>query len=118
MKKAVVHFEIGCQNIPETVDFYKSIFDWDITANGNSAAIDTGREGAIGGHINKLGPNEPEKYINIYIETDTLAEDLEAIVARGGKIVVPAIKLPDGRSFAWFEDVAGNTVGLITPSQA
>jgi len=115
MRKAVVHFEIGCSDIPETADFYKEVFGWDIQAQGNSASIDTGVEGAISGHLNKLGPGEPEKYINIYIETDTLAADLEAVQAHGGKVVVPIIKLPDRRSFAWFEDVAGNTVGLITP---
>lgn len=115
MKKAVVHFEIGCGNIPEAVDFYKTVFDWDIAPQGNSAVIDTGRPGAIPGHINKLGPNEPENYINIYIETDSLVGDLTKIESNGGKTLVPPIQLPDGRSFAWFQDVAGNTVGLITP---
>ena len=115
MKKAVVHFEIGCSNIAETVNFYKKIFDWDIFPNGNSATIDTGRENAISGHINKLPPPDPQKYINIYIETDALDEDLKQIASNGGKILVTPIQLPDGRKFAWFEDVAGNTVGLITP---
>ena len=118
MKKAVVHFEIGCSDVPETVSFYKEVFDWDINAQGNSAAIDTGREGAIKGHINKLGPDEPQKYINFYIETDEIEVDVKNIEARGGKLVVPIIKLPDGRSFCWFEDVAGNTVGLITATKA
>lgn len=64
MKKAVVHFGIGCSNISETVDFYKKIFDWDIVPNGDSVAIDTGRVGTIPGHFNKLGPQDPQKYIN------------------------------------------------------
>ena len=115
MKKAVVHFEIGCSNIPETAEFYKDVFDWDITAEGNSASIDTRKEGAIAGHLTKLGENEPEKYINIYIETDELSHDLRKIEAKGGKTLIGPIELPDGRSFAWFEDVAGNTLGLITP---
>ena len=115
MKKAVVYFEIGCSNIPETVDFYKKTFDWNIVPTGNSASIDTGLEGAIPGHINKLGPNDPQKYITIYIETDSLEEDLKIIESNGGKTLVAPIQLPDGRSFAWFEDVAGNIVGLITP---
>ena len=115
MKKAVVHFEIGCSNIPETVDFYQKVFDWSITPHGNSAAIDTGRPGAIAGHLNKLGPQDPQQYINIYIETETIEEDLKAVVANGGKTFVGPLELPDGRYFAWFIDVAGNTVGLITP---
>ena len=115
MRKAVVHFEIGCNNLPATADFYKNVFDWGVEVKGNSAVIDTGREDTIPGHINKLGPNDPEKYITIYIETDTLQEDLKAIETNGGKVLVQPIQLPDGRSFAWFEDVAKNIVGLITP---
>jgi hypothetical protein len=115
MKKPVVHFEIGCNNISETVEFYKDVFNWNIVPNGNSAAIDTGKDGGIPGHINKLGPNEPQNYINIYIETATLEDDLKLIESKGGKKLVGPIDLPDGRIFAWFQDVAGNTVGLITP---
>ncbi|MEM7550741.1 MAG: VOC family protein [Bacteroidota bacterium] len=114
MKKAVVHFEIGCNNISGTADFYKKVFGWDIVQNGNSATIDTGRKDAIPGHLTKLAPDEPQKYINIYIETDSIEEDLIAVEANGGKGHIGPIALPDGRSFAWFQDVAGNTVGLIT----
>ncbi len=114
MKKAIVHFEIGCSDIPETANFYQKIFDWNINAVGNSAQIDTGRPGAIPGHLNKLAADEPQNYINIYIETDSLEEDLKAIEEHGGEVVVKATKLPDGRSFAWFKDIAGNTVGLIS----
>lgn len=115
MKRKVVHFEIGCSNIPETTHFYKTIFDWDSTPRGNSAVIDLGADNPLSGHFNKLGPDDPQKYITIYIETDTLETDLKKIEVNGGKVLVAPIKLPDGRSFAWFEDVAGNTIGLITP---
>ena len=115
MKRKVAHFEIGCGDIAKTSEFYKAVFDWNITQQGNSAMIDAGIEGALTGHINKLGPNEPEKYVTIYIETDALSSDLEAIKDNGGKILVNPITLPDGRAFAWFEDIAGNIIGLITP---
>ncbi len=115
MSKPIVHFEIGCSDLPETVAFYKKVFAWDITPGGNAATIDTGRKGAISGHINKLAPDEPRQYITIYIETDSIGKDLKAIESNGGKVLVPPIDLPDGRTFAWFQDVAGNTVGLITP---
>jgi uncharacterized protein len=115
MKKPVVHFEIGCNNIPETVEFYKEVFNWNIVPKGNSASIDVGKDGGISGHINKLGPGEPQNYINIYIETTELEDDLNLIESKGGKKLVGPISLPDRRKFAWFQDVAGNTVGLITP---
>ncbi|NKI30454.1 VOC family protein [Croceivirga thetidis] len=114
MKKTVVHFEIGCGDIDQTSDFYSKVFDWKMTRHGNAAIIDTGNDGSLGGHLNKLGPNDPENYVTVYIQTDSLESDLEAIVANGGEIFVNPVKLPDGRQFAWFKDVAGNLIGLIT----
>ncbi|MDH3712133.1 MAG: hypothetical protein OER04_19760 [Cyclobacteriaceae bacterium] len=114
MSKPVVHFEIGCDNLSQTAAFYRDVFDWSITPSGISAVIDAGTEKGIPGHITELG-HEPRKYINIYIETETIAEDLQVIESMGGKRLVGPIDLPDGRTFAWFQDVAGNTVGLITP---
>ena len=115
MKRPVVHFEIGCSNMPETIDFYKKTFDWEIHENGSSAAINTGVQGSISGHLNQLTPPDPQKYVTVYIETDELDQDLERVVANGGKVFVKPAQLPDGRRFAWFEDTAGNLMGLITP---
>ena len=118
MKKTVVHFEIGCSDLDKTSEFYKAVFDWNLSQHGNSVTIDTGKEDALPGHINKLGPNDPQNYVTVYIETDSLHSDLDVIESKGGKIRVPPIKLPNGREFAWFEDVAGNIMGLITPQKS
>ena len=115
MKKTVVHFEIGCSDIEKTAEFYKAVFDWKLNQHGNSAVIDTGKEDALSGHINKLGPNDPQNYVTIYIETDSLQADLKAIESNGGEVFVKPVELPDGRTFAWFRDVAGNLIGLIAP---
>jgi predicted enzyme related to lactoylglutathione lyase len=40
---------------------------------------------------------------------------LQAIEDNTGKVILKPIKLPDGRGFAWFEDMAGNRIGLLTP---
>ena len=116
MKKAVVHFEIGCSNISETAAFYQKVFDWQVTPNGSTASIDTGIADSLPGHINQLGPDDPQNYITIYIETDTIEADLLSIEANGGKKFVGPLPLPDGRQFAWFQDVAGNIMGLISAS--
>lgn len=113
-KKPVVHFEIGCNNLGKTIKFYSDIFDWNIIPKGNSAAIDTIEKIGIPGHITELG-HDPRNYINIYIETETIENDLKLIESKGGKKIVGPTKLPDGRTFAWFQDIAGNTVGLISP---
>lgn len=115
MKKTVVHFEIGCSDLEKTSSFYSEVFGWKLHPHGNSALIDTGSKDALPGHLNKLGPEDPENYVTFYIETDALKEDLQNIVAHGGAIFVKPVQLPDGREFAWFKDVAGNLIGLITP---
>ena len=99
----------------QTAQFYETVFDWKLHRRGNAAFIETKDEGAISGHINQLGPEDPDNYVTVYIETETLSEDLAAIEAHGGEIFVQPIQLPDGRQFAWFKDVAGNLIGLITP---
>lgn len=114
MSKPVIHFEIGCDNLSETVEFYKEVFNWAIIPKGNSALIDTNKESGIPGHITELG-HDPRKYIIFYIETEDIAHDLKVIESKGGKRLVSPVDLPDGRTFAWFQDIAGNTVGLITP---
>lgn len=114
MKRRVVHFEIGCSDLEETSAFYNSVFNWDLSRHGNSVIINARDNEAISGHINQLGPEAPQNYVTIYIETDSLVSDLKTIVAKGGEIFVDATKLPDGRTFAWFKDVAGNLIGLIT----
>jgi len=72
MRKAIVHFEIGCSDLEKTSGFNKNVFDWTLTQQGNSAIIETEGKDYISGHLNKLGPNEPQKYITIYIEADSL----------------------------------------------
>lgn len=115
MKKTVVHFEIGCSDIDKTSEFYTNVFGWKLMKHGNSAVIDTGEEVALSGHLNKLGPDDPQQYVTVYIETDSLQDDLKAIELNDGTVFVKPVKLPDGREFAWFKDVAGNLIGLITP---
>lgn len=111
MANPVVHFEIGCEDQEATKKFYQDVFDWEIKQNGPSASINTG--GAISGHITALG-HEPHKYINIYIEVADINTCLDSIEAQGGKRMIGPLALPDGRFFAWFTDVAGNTVGLLS----
>ena len=65
MRKPVVHFEIGCDNLSETVEFYKDVFNWTIIIKDNSASIDTGKESGIPGHITELGLTHGNTLISI-----------------------------------------------------
>ena len=110
----VVHFEIGCANKEDTSRFYQSVFNWNITDIGISSSVDTGAGSGINGHITALG-HEPFQYIKIYIEVADVEKHLQLVEQNGGKRKIGPLPLPDGRFFAWCEDVAGNTIGLISP---
>ncbi|MEO0472295.1 MAG: VOC family protein, partial [Bacteroidota bacterium] len=90
-------------------------FSWKIEPKGSSANIDTGRPETITGHLNQLGPDDPQNYLTVYIETDSIEADLALIEANGGEKLIGPLPLADGSLFAWFKDNAGNTVGLLSP---
>ena len=88
MRRPVVHFEIGCNDIEKASQFYEKVFEWKLQRHGDSAFIDTGTASSLAGHINQLGPEDPTQYVTVYIETDTLEADLAAIETNGGEIFV------------------------------
>ncbi|MCG3138229.1 MAG: hypothetical protein HJJLKODD_02090 [Phycisphaerae bacterium] len=120
MGNPVVHFEIGCQDLHKTKEFYSAVFNWRSEAYGpTSAMITTGAETGINGHFNALG-HEPHKYVNIYIQVDDLQNYLDQINKSGGRTLIPPQQVGEVGAFAWFEDPAGNTIGLwksATPNQ-
>jgi predicted enzyme related to lactoylglutathione lyase len=114
MPNPVVHFEIGCRDHEKTVEFYKQLFEWQMSPGEISTEIATGADEPVTGHIVSLG-HEPHTYTNFYVQVPDASKALEKAVSLGGKIVIPPIPIPDGSGslFAWFADPEGNTVGII-----
>src|ERR1051325_1107253 len=108
----VVHFEIGCKDLPGTTDFYTKIFGWTASPIPSASILDTHSTKGIPGHIPSLG-HEPHQYVTVYIEVDDIPETLTRIEAAGGKKLLGPIPLPDGKKFAWFKDPGGNIMALI-----
>jgi predicted enzyme related to lactoylglutathione lyase len=113
--RPVVHFEIGCEDSPKTSAFYTDMFDWQINSAGPAGVIDTGSKKGIQGHITSLG-HEPKHYVTVYVEVEDIKPYLEKVVKLGGKVLVPAIKIPTGH-FAWISDPDGNIIGLLQPNE-
>jgi uncharacterized protein len=109
----VIHFEIGCKDIAKTTAFYTSLFGWTPTSTTMASYINTNSTEGIQGHIASLG-HEPFNYVTIYIQVEDIADQLQKIQAAGGQKIVGPIKLPTGQQFAWFKDLDGNLVGLLT----
>jgi len=113
MGNPVIHFDIGCSDQTSARQFYDACFDWKLTSSENMDEVNTNSDLGINGHITSL-VTEINHYVTFYIRVDDVTKSLKKIETEGGKTIVPPIKLPDGRTFAWFSDLAGNTLGLIS----
>jgi predicted enzyme related to lactoylglutathione lyase len=113
MNNPVIHFEIGCSDQEATTNFYQRCFSWEVKNTPNSNEIINNKKPGIPGHITSA-VTEIEHYILFYIQVEDVQQSLDKIEKEGGKTIVPAIELPNGKTFAWFKDVAGNTLGLTT----
>jgi uncharacterized protein len=112
MGARVVHFEIGCRDAKAASRFYREVFNWSVTDEGDSVSIDTGTApNDIGGHINSR-ESEPYNYTIFYVEVDDIEEAVLKVEALGGKTLLPILPIPSGR-FTWIQDVEGNTIGLF-----
>jgi len=65
--------------------------------------------------LNTLG-HPPDNYVLIYIQVDDVSAALDTVIAQRGKVLVGPAALPDGRTFAWIRDPAGNMIGLLSPA--
>ncbi len=107
MKHPVIHFEIGGRDVERSARFYDELFGW----KSVEGAIDTGTGEGIRGHLNALG-HEPLNYVTVYVEVEDIEESLTRVEELGGKRVIGPIEIPNGW-FAWFQDLDGNTLGMM-----
>ena len=112
-KHPVMHFEIGCKDIRKTTEFYTSLFNWTPTNAGIASYINTNSPEGIQGHLTSLG-HEPNNYVTVYIQVENIEEQLKKIEKAGGQKIIGPIRLPTGEKFAWFKDIDGNIIGLLT----
>jgi predicted enzyme related to lactoylglutathione lyase len=82
-------------------------------AMGSVAMINTGAQSGIQGHVTTLG-HEPHRYTIFYVQVDNVQAYLDKAGTLGGKTLVPPVEIPTG-TFAWLEDLDGNTIGLWKP---
>ncbi len=116
MSDPVVHFEIGCRDSGATAEFYEDVFGWTTTpTNEYGRQIATNSADGVQGHITALG-HEPHNYVLIYIRVDDVAATIAKIEAAGGAGHIGPLPTPQGETFAWVKDPAGNTIGLLGPA--
>ena len=109
-----IHYiEFTTADVARAKQFYSTVFGWSfedwgpeyISFSAESAGINGGfRLGTPGGNAGADAP------LVVLYSADLKATE-EAIVAAGGKIVVPAFEFPGGRRFH-FADGAGNVLAV------
>lgn len=114
MGNPVVHFEIVSKDHAALVDFYRTIFDWQMNPLEGMpyTGIDTDPGARPTGGIG-APPDGYEGHVTFYVMVDDPGAKLEEIEARGGKTLQPVTEVPGGPTIALFADPAGHAIGLI-----
>lgn len=113
MSVPVVHFEILGKDGKKLQEFYHTLFGWRINADNpmNYGIVEKVGEG-IGGGIGT--PQEGMAgYVTVYAEVDDISTYLKKVEELGGKVVVPETEIPNMVTFALFQDIEGNMMGLV-----
>ena len=107
----ICYLEIPATDIEVSVNFYKTVFGWNIRKRGDGAtAFDDGVGEVSGAWVLDRKPS-PEPGLLIYIMVDSVAATIESVMANGGTIVQP-IGGDAPEITARFKDPAGNVLGL------
>lgn len=117
----VAHFAINADDLSRVRRFYENVFGWRFQAwgppgfyviDGESAPVTVPLRGALQQRrelVKGLRTNGFECTISV----DDIGKAAEAVVANGGKIVMPVCTLPGiGRLF-FFQDPDGNQAGAM-----
>jgi predicted enzyme related to lactoylglutathione lyase len=121
----VVHFEIPVDDTARAKDFYRAVFDWQLTdmdmGGGNvyttvtTTPIDQETQvptdpGAINGGLTQRTQDTPAPVITVGV--DAIDDALKKVESGGGGVVQPRTEIPGMGAFAYFKDSEGNVVGL------
>ena len=122
----VVHFEIPADNPSRAVEFYKSVFGWEIKSAGMPMEYylaTTGTEGTIGINgaimgkegttVQKEAPQN-KSFVNT-IDVPSVDEFVKKITNAGGKQVTKKDTIPGVGDFCYCMDTEGNLFGILQP---
>jgi len=118
---SVVWFEVVGRDGDKLRRFYGELFGWKLEPEGPmkyaTLSPNGGGKGIPGG-IGELAPlagtGFPSRpWVTVYVHTDDVAASLARAEKLGGRVVLPARKLPDGPEIALFEDPEGQIIGLV-----
>jgi hypothetical protein len=112
----VVHFEISADDIERTVQFYQTVFGWEIKKWDGPVdywMIMTGAPDQPGIDGGLMKRTEPGAYTVCTIDVPSVDEYTQKIVAGGGEILVEKMAIPGVGYMAYFKDPDGNVFSVM-----
>ena len=111
LQNPIIHFEIGCTNVPETQAFLQKLFDWKFDGPETSPSIDMGSLNGLSGHLSELG-KEWGNFVTFYVQVDDLESYTVKAKALGGSVLVEPVTIEGQGHFAWIAPPEGQIIGL------
>ncbi len=108
MPAPIVFFDIAGPDMAAQAAFYRTVFDWDVAADGRFSAP------TVAPLAGTLRADPAEKVL--YIGVDDVAAALAEVVAKGGQVVAPRFEIKGVVVLGLFTDPAGNRLGLMEMS--
>lgn len=114
MPNPVVKWQIVAGDAGAVAAFYKKLFGWTVDA-GNALGYRELRSGEARGIDGGVWPSPAPGHatVQLFIEVDDVAGQLDRAVALGAKVLVPRTVLPDGDVMALLVDPAGLPFGIV-----
>jgi len=116
----IAHFAINADDVPRARRFYERVFGWTFSAWGPPGfyQIQTGTEAPAGvmGALQKrrhLVAGQPTIGYECTIAVGSIEATAKAVIAAGGKTVIPKSIIVGVGALMFFEDPEGNVFGAM-----
>jgi predicted enzyme related to lactoylglutathione lyase len=107
----VCYIEMPATDIARSAEFYKAVFGWNVRKRGDGSTAFDDSTGEVSGAWVLGRPPAAKPGLLFYINVDSVAAAVDAVVVHGGEIVQP-IGADAPEITARFRDPAGNGIGL------
>ncbi len=123
MSNRIVHFEIQAEKPERAIEFYKTVFGWEIEKWGEqdywmvmTADKESKEPGINGGILPRKGSTPLEgQSVNAYVctvQVTNIDEIIGRIEKAGGIVALPKFAFPGMAWQAYYKDTEGNIFGI------
>jgi uncharacterized protein len=113
-KRNVVHVEIPSANVEAAAKFYQDLFGWKIQSMPEMNYSMWEAADGSGGGFPKVSADSPAGQVLVYIASDDIDSDLDAVEKLGGTVLYRKTEIPGMGWFGIFKDPTGNALALYT----